>query len=88
MSAQHHTETAPDHYEIRVDGVSVARQAKMEDALRVALDRKDQLPQQLVTLHDLRFQRGWIIDRFGRVITQNAGAIDFEGACRAAETQA
>ena len=56
------------HYETRVDGVAVARHELIDEALRAALDRKSSLPQQLVTLHDLRFARIWTVDQLGRIL--------------------
>lgn len=56
-------------YEVRVDGIAVARASKIEEMLRIALDRKRRLPQQIVSLHELKFGRAWTVDVYGRVVS-------------------
>ena len=58
-------------FDIRVDGVTVARESQREFALRSALGRKASLPQKLVTIHDGRFGRVWSLDQFGHVISRS-----------------
>ncbi len=59
-------------YEVRVDGTAVARGPKVEEVLRIALDRKQRLPEQIVGVHELTFNRAWTIDRNGRIISANS----------------
>lgn len=55
-------------FDVRVDGISIAQPVDIDQTLRAALERKRQLPQQLVTFHDLRFERGWVVDTYGQVM--------------------
>ena len=79
MLTQDNTSRGTGQFEIRVDGVSTARHTLIEAALREALNKKQSLSQQLVTLHDLRFERAWAIDRSGRVMP-TAGSLSISEA--------
>lgn len=54
-------------FELRIDGVRADRLEGSAAALDAALDLKGQLPDCLITMHDLRFERAWVVEANGCV---------------------
>jgi hypothetical protein len=48
--------------EVRVDGVALVVETRADTAITAALKAKQKRPDQEASLHDLRFDRCWIVE--------------------------